>query len=135
MQTKQLEELIESGDLLISVGHTQQQHHNLVHQAPAIPDFQSAWKNFINAYSSLSPDSKRQKLQHIAATHDSSSFTDLLETCWQQGLSQIVQSQPSSQVRMEDNHEPRICECIDCPFKKQLGRIENFYEDIFSLKG
>lgn len=27
------------------------------------------------------------------------------------------------------------CQCEDCPYKKELSRIENFYDDIFSTGG
>jgi len=114
---------------------------------PPTLDFQTAFRDFLKAYKTLSPEAKRQKLRHVASRPESDQFAELLQYSWTEGLSQLI-AQPTvqqQQQQQQHQHQPvpilptshanRVCECIDCPYKKELGRIEGFYEDIFSLKG
>jgi len=117
-----LEELIEGSETLTSGSNIQE-------SSTTSQDFECIFRDFLSIYSSLPPESKKRKMQHVVNTPESSQFKELLETCW----SERMTHQSENESHCEGG--TKICDCVNCPYKMELGRIENFYEDIFALRG
>jgi hypothetical protein len=130
---RQLQELVDNGELLLAM-----RPQNIpTPEAPsvAVPDFQTAYKDFVRAYTDLTPENKRQKLQNALGSTDRQGFQEMLDLLWTEGLSRET-GFPQRMQHMPMMHSPhsRTCDCLDCPYKKELLRVEGFYEDVFSLK-
>jgi len=65
-------------------------------------------------------------IQHSTSLHQ------MLDLLWSEGIANgtINQQRPS----LCGGVHASGCQCEDCPYKKELLRVENFYEDVFSLK-
>jgi len=132
IQTRQLEELIESSEILMSVGGFQ-----MVPPIQTIPDFETSFRTFLSVFGSLSPEAKRQKLQHMSTSSEMVPVAELLQSCWNEGNVRLVQQQQETEA-IHHHHQQqegnKICECVNCPYKRELGRIENYCEDMFALR-
>jgi len=69
---------------------------------------------------------------------DSTALHQMLDLLWSEGIvtpngGTTNQQRPSlcGGVHASDD---ATCQCEDCPYKKELLRVESFYEDVFSLK-
>eukprot|EP01114_Cavostelium_apophysatum_P005010 TRINITY_DN1553_c0_g1_i1.p1 TRINITY_DN1553_c0_g1~~TRINITY_DN1553_c0_g1_i1.p1 ORF type:complete len:354 (+),score=87.13 TRINITY_DN1553_c0_g1_i1:360-1421(+) len=106
------------------------------------PDqFQTAFKNLIRSYTQLNRQERSAKIQKIAPTVASSnnnSFVELMDLFWAEGLQREIGGRDASSLqstssgKQPDHSSLTVCGCSDCPYKNELSRIENFYEDIFA---
>jgi hypothetical protein len=114
-------------------------------QPPVIkaPDFQSAFKSFLQASSQLPPEEKRQRLSSVLSTTPSTgSFLELVdllrsEVNREQGpkvKNIVVKTSFNAQANDGKHGYNLFCNCPGCPYMKELGRIEGFYNDIFTLQ-
>lgn len=66
---------------------------NTSQEAP--PDFQTSFKEFMQCYNKLAPEQKRQKVSKVIGDNpdSSSSFAELLDLFWAEGLSREIGGQ------------------------------------------
>jgi len=133
MYNQQLQELCDNRQLLLAM-----QTDPMVIQKPVhnVPDFQTAFKEFLQAYTDLTPENKRQALSNaLGSMQQGQDFQEMIDLLWTEGLSRETgfQQRLQNMPMLHSPHSP-TCECEECPYKKELLRVEGFYEDVFSLK-
>jgi len=100
--------------------------------AEEVPDFQKAFKDFVISYTNLLAEDRPSKVQKVLCeTPHKANFAELLDLFWAEGLSREIGKEVLQTQRTTNNNE--TCRCKECPYQKELIRIENFYDDIFSL--
>jgi len=103
---------------------------------PPPPDFQTAFKDFLRSYITLSKEDKVVKIRKLAGSQNTHDMVELMDLFWAEGLSRdIRESHQPRHTDVKHGHVDHVevgpCTCEDCPYKKELHRIENFYDDIF----
>lgn len=142
-----LQELSKKNNTLLSLSCTEQtakkspssrkrQLHSLAEALSQPPDFEKAFADFLRACDrDLAPAEKRQKVRNAIGRldgDDSGNLSEFLDMMWTEGLSrEICQVHPH--YTQSSRHRDEPCDCLDCSHKKELVRIEDFCDDIFSL--
>jgi len=118
-------------------------------------DISSAFKDVLNAYDKLNHVDKKRKLGNCLAKfgHQLTEMAEFADLCHAEGIPRKQNAPLDNFTNNNTNNnnacteEPRglltntlgsnpvkgVCSCADCPHKRELVRIENFYEDIFAL--
>jgi hypothetical protein len=91
-------------------------------------NFGQAFKDFLLAFDALKPDERKETLQRTMVHEGSSIALELLDMFWTEGLQR--EPRPLSSEVVASHME---CHCLECPYKDELVRIEDFYKDVFSL--
>jgi hypothetical protein len=104
--------------------------------------------HFLRAFSKVPTEERRAKLARLPLItpfpHESSfllqGFTEILEGAWKETRGDTPLPPVPSEDVLHSTHSsttghgvPMPCLCEECPYRKQIIAIENFYEDIFSL--
>jgi len=97
-------------------------------------NFDKAFKTFLSSYTQLHSEQKPAKIRKVVSTAaDMSDFMELLDLFWAEGLSREATTNMQQKVpQSSEIGHSHVCPCQECPYKKELVRIENFYDDIFS---
>jgi len=96
-------------------------------------NFEKAFKTFLSSYTQLHAEERPRKIRKISDTSSTSEFMELLDLLWTEGLSREASSNLQQKVpQSSDIGHSHVCQCQECPYKKELVRIENFYDDIFA---
>jgi len=97
-------------------------------------NFEKAFKTFLSSYTQLHVLEKPAKIRKVVSTtSDMSDFVELLDLFWAEGLSREASSNMQQKVpQSSEIGHSHVCPCHECPYKKELVRIENFYDDIFA---
>jgi len=137
-----LSALLFSGPFSSSITSLSSTATNIInnHERASVPSFPEAFKDFMAAYNNIPPVEKTGKIQKVLSTGSISGFAEILDLFWAEGLAreighQRTQVNVNNNSLVKDNFMDSNCKCESCPHKKELVRIENFYEDIFSLTG
>lgn len=102
----------------------------------SIPDFEDAFANLIRAYNQMSPEEKPEiirKLIRNSSTRDTERLSELLDLFWTEGLQKELGGRSSSRDRISTTMMNEDgCNCLECPHKQELERIDEFYKEFLS---
>lgn len=104
-------------------------------------DFEVAFRDLMDAFDALAPDQRVERMR-VFVEHAGTSnevLSELHDLFSAEGLERQLGSQVALEVEeretaMSYNEQGKLkCECLDCPHKQELERIEDFYKEVFSL--
>jgi len=94
-------------------------------------DFEGFFGTFLNAFNSLPVEEKPAKIRKLirsTPSRDLDQLTELLDIFWAEGLQKQIrrESQPNGVQGLKN------CDVTECPHKKELERIDQFYKEFLS---
>jgi len=108
-----------------------------------MPDFEESFGELIKAYNQMSAEERPETIRKLirnSSTRDTERLSELLDLFWTEGL----QKEPSFGSRSAPRDRPTIsstssstkdaegCNCVECPHKLELERIDEFYKEFLS---
>jgi len=89
----------------------------------------------------MTPEQRKEKIHNVIQQQQISrdSVSELHDLFWAEGLQRPLGDDGGGDGIMLEpvgRNAPaasEACTCEDCPHKKELARIENFYREVFSL--
>jgi len=94
-------------------------------------DFEGAFSAFLNEFNSLPSEEKPAKIRKLLRTtpsRDVDQLTELLDMFWAEGLQKQIRRE-SQQTGVQGL---KNCDVSECPHKKELERIDEFYKEFLS---
>jgi len=61
------------------------------------------------------------------------SVSELHDLFWAEGLQRALGDLSEQDERVASVKRDVVCDCPDCPHKKELERVEDFYREVFSM--
>jgi formate dehydrogenase maturation protein FdhE len=90
-------------------------------------DFDSAFAAFLTAYNNLKPEERPNKIRKLVRstpTRDIDRLSELLDLFWAEGL--------HKEMRRETPLTLIECQLSECPHKRELERIDEFYKEFLA---
>lgn len=104
-------------------------------------DFEAAFALMMSAYDTMTAEQRAEKIRNVIRqqqiTRDS--VSEIHDLFYAEGLQRALSDDPNGDSIMLEpvgrhaHTTSEACTCEDCPHKKELARIENFYREVFSL--
>lgn len=109
-----------------------------------ILDFEAAFSTLMGSCESVSPEQRTERMRNVIKQMRLSreAVSEIHDLFWAEGLQRALgdESGGGDSIHIESiSRGPSLkgteqaCTCEDCPHKKELSRIENFYREVFSL--
>jgi hypothetical protein len=119
-QKKMLEQLL-----------SQRQELNPIKNRVTIPDpddmdFEAAFSTFLNYYSKIPQEERANKIRRVLKKSGDNAVENLAEFVGLYSGGSSTQLSPSSDGT--SNCTDKSCQCQECPHKKQLSRLDEFYD-------
>lgn len=104
-------------------------------------DLESAFALMMSSYETMSAEQRTEKIRNVVRQTQISrdSVSEIHDLFYAEGLQRALSDDANGDsIMMEPigRHGAsagEACTCEDCPHKKELARIENFYREVFSL--
>jgi len=96
----------------------------------SITPFETSFKQFIQAYNKLSNEERAGKVRRVmnqTPTRDGEAFVEMLERCQTE-----AREAPREKRAMKSFETNNACLCEDCPHRRELERIDEFYNEFLS---
>lgn len=106
----------------------QKEQIEVTSSSPTQMAFEKAFSDFMKIYNSLNQEDLVLKLRAISkklSNQESEDFSQLINSC----VSSAKESPVSTSKNSADNSS---CACVDCPHRKELENIDQFYNDLLS---
>lgn len=97
----------------------------------------------MGAYDTMTPEQRAEKIRNVIMQQRISreSVSEIHDLFWAEGLQRALGDDAGGDSIMLEpigrnapsTSDAAACTCEDCPHKKELARIENFYREVFSL--
>jgi len=112
-----------------------------------IPDFEEAFAELIKGYNQMSAEERPETIRKLirnSSTRDTERLSELLDLFWTEGLQKEPSfgSRPAPRDRSAISNTPNNpiscskegegCNCVECPHKLELERIDEFYKEFLS---
>jgi len=101
-------------------------------------DFEDTFVNLIKAYNGMKAEEKPETIRKLirnSSTRDTERLSELLDLFWTEGLQKELGGRTSARDRSMAAHahmKEDGCNCVDCPHKLELERIDEFYKEFLS---
>jgi len=92
-------------------------------------DFETAFLKFVEAYNKLEQDEKPEKIRRMMRSTNSATtekITEMLDLFAAEGMEN---PQKKQRIQHYDSEGNKTCNCEDCPHKKELEKIDLFYNE------
>jgi len=92
--------------------------------------FEISFKQFMQAYNKLSHEERPGKVRRVmnqTPTRDGEAFIEMLERCQTE-----AREAPREKRAMKSFDQANACLCEDCPHRRELERIDDFYNEFLS---
>jgi len=92
-------------------------------------DFETAFLKFVEAYNKLGQDEKPEKIRRVMRSTNSATtekITEMLDLFAAEGMEN---PQKKQRIQHYDSEGNKTCNCEDCPHKKELEKIDLFYNE------
>jgi len=114
------------------ISSTSDSNLNITEACLSPEEFERTFSTFLNAYNNLSPEDKPARVRKLirnTPSRDVDQLNELLDMFWAEGL--------QKKMRRENGQVSNIqgissCDMEDCPHKKELERIDDFYRDFLN---
>jgi hypothetical protein len=112
--------------------HPSSSHHHLQPD-----DFEHAFSGFMTAFNGLPADERPTKIRKLirsTSSREIDQLTEMLDMFWAEGLQKQlrIQQQQQSDAEMAAGAARAVCDLDECPHKKELARIDEFYKEFLS---
>jgi hypothetical protein len=90
--------------------------------------FDLAFQQFMEVYNKLSNEERASKIRSVSKklpSKDAESFTELLD-------SYLFESKSTKKTNKSNGSSTSTCDCEDCPHKKELERIDEFWGTVMT---
>jgi len=102
-------------------------------------DFEESFSNLVKSYNAMKPSEKPEiirKLIRNSSARDTERLSELLDLFWTEGLQKEFGSRSSARDRSAHLiKDVDSCNCVECPHKAELERIDEFYKEFLSTSG